>query len=264
MSQNASTNSESLKTSVAAHLRRVSTFEQQGMYEEAIETLKKVIDLAPDNAKHCIRLARLYHAQRKFEPAIAAMQKAIDLDPRNTGAQESLLQIYLEIGRYDEAIDSGKKFLRRYPRNLYARDILGVAYLQKGQIDEAMHVTNELINLDPMDAGNHFKKAVLFQQKGDFARAMQEFLRVLDMDPEGELAEESREAVAMLDSHQLRQIVVLAAEDPVFRAKIIRDSQSAIAERGFTLSETGMLSLNHIAFDSLQGEPDQPQQKYYN
>jgi len=160
------------RASAAACVRRANAFEAKGLYDQAVESIKKAIELAPENPNHRIHLANLYRAQRKFRSAIAAMRRAVELDPRNTVAQESLLQIYLEVGRYDDAIADGKKLLRRYPRNLYVRDILGVAYLKKGLLDEALSVTDELIKLDPMDATNHFKKAVLFQQKGDFMRSM--------------------------------------------------------------------------------------------
>jgi len=199
---------------VAAYLRRVSALEQRGQYEEAIESLKKVIDLAPTNARYRVRLANLYHAQRRIEHAIKAMRQAIELDPRNASSYETLLQFYIEVGRYDEAISFGRELLRRFPRNLYARDILGVAYLQKG----------------------------------DLARSIAEFIQVVEMDPDGQLSANAREAIIALDGYQLLQIVTLAAEDPLFRAKLCRDPEDAIRERWFNLSCTGMVALRQIEF----------------
>jgi tetratricopeptide (TPR) repeat protein len=266
MDKNQAINNRTKSTAMreAAHLRRAQLLERNGRYEEAIESLRKAIALAPENARHVIRLANLYRAQKKLEPAIEAMKQAIELDPRNPGARESLLQIYLELGRYDEAISEGKTLIKRHPRNLYARDILGVAYLQMGLIDKALHVTNEMIHLDPMDAANHFKKAVLYQQKGEISKAIQEFSRVLDMDPEGEMAEDAREAVASLDGYQLRQVVTLAVEDPIFRTKLMRDPESAVVERGFMLSYSGILALRQLDMDNLPSIEPGLQNRYYS
>jgi tetratricopeptide (TPR) repeat protein len=263
-SQECDVKSRSTASREAAHIRRARALEQRGQYDEAIESLQKAIALAPQNPKHVIRLANLYKAQHKLEPAIEAMKKAIEIDPRNPGARESLLQIYLESGRYDEAITESKVLLKRHPRNLYARDILGVVYLQTGHIDKALQVTNELIHLDPMDPSNHFKKAVLYQQKGEIGKAVQEFSRVLEMDPDGEMAEEAREAVTALDSYQLRQVVTLAVEDPIFRAKLGRDPESAVLEKGFLLSYSGVMALKQIDLGKLPLIEQGLQNRYYS
>lgn len=247
----------------AAYLRRVTALEQAGLYDEAIRTLEKAIALSPGKASYCVRLAELYRSQRKIELAVEAMKRAIELDPRNPSPQEALLQMYVEAGWFDEAIRESKGVLKQHPRNLFARNVLGVAYLQKGLIDKALEVTTELVHLDPTDAVNHFKKGVLFQQKGDCARAIEEFGRVIDLEPEGEISEEAREAVAALDSYQLRQIATLAVEDRLFLAKLLRDPELAVTERGFVLSFSGILALRQIDFDSLSNLGQDPQRYYH-
>lgn len=247
----------------AAFLRRVASLERQGMYDEAIQVLKQVMALAPNNPVHCVRLAELYRAQRKMAPAIQAMKQAIELDPCNPTPQEALLQMYVEVGEFDEAINGSKWLLKRHPRNVFALDVLGLAYLQKGLLDEALKVTTKLVHIDPLDSANHFKKAVLFQQKGDCARAIEEFTRVIEMDPEGEMSDDAREALAALDSYQLRQITTLAAEDRLFRAKLLRDPELAVQERGFVLSYAGMLALRQIDFSSISSSV-QDQHRYYH
>jgi tetratricopeptide (TPR) repeat protein len=253
----------SVASKEAAYLRRVTTLEQQGLFDEAVQTLEKVIELAPSKASHCVKLSELYRAQRKLEPAIQAIKRAIELDPCDQTAFEALLQMYLESGRIDEAIGESKRVLKMHPRNIFARDVLGVAYFQKGYLDKALVVTTELIHLDPMDAANHFKKAVLFQQKGDVVRATEEFSRVIDLDVDGDISEAAREAIAVLDGYQLRQIATLATEDSLFLTKLLRDPESAVIERGFMLSLSGMMGLKQIDFETLPKQPRDPQRYYH-
>lgn len=241
-------------------MKRANSLAEQGLYDEAIENIKKAIAICPLEPKCTVQLANLYRAQNKMGQAIEAMKKAVDLDPMDSTTQEQLLQTLIELERYDEAISMSKKVLKRFPKSLYARDVLGIAYLQLGRIDDALRITNELIQLAPGDPAHHFKKAVLLQQKGEIAQAMAAFLRALEMDPEGEMADDAREAIAALDSYQLRQILTMAVEDRVFRTKLVMDPESASMERGFLLSGSGISMLRHIDLESL---PSDAQYRYY-
>ena len=108
-----------------------------------------------------------------------------------------------------------------------------------------------MVHLSPLDPAHHFKKAVLFQQKGMIGSAIQEFIRVLELEPEDEMANDAREAIEALDGHQMRQILMLATEDMVFRAKLRRGAENATRERGFALSFAGIAALQNVDFDSL-------------
>jgi hypothetical protein len=49
----------------------------------------------------------------------------------------------------------------------------------------------------------------------------------------------------------MRQIILLATEDPVFRVRLRRDAVSAAGDRGFHLSEAGFSALQSIDMDGL-------------
>ena len=246
---------------VSRLLRQASSCIRQGSYDDAIGFIKQAMEIRPNDPQCCMQLASAYRAQNKLGLAIGAMKKAVELDPGNSSIYEKLLQALVEMERYDEAITAGKKMLKQSPKSLYARDVLSVAYLHKGKIDKAMQITNELIRLAPADPLHHFKKAVLLQQKGEIALAMEVFARTLEMDPEGEMADDAREAIAALDSYQLRQILTLAIEDTVFRVKLALDPESASRERGFMLSSGGLMMLRQMDIDSL---PQEAQNMYYH
>lgn len=196
----------------------------------------------------------------RLEEAVSTLEQLTQADPSNRSVSAQLVQLYLDLGRYDKVIDTGKKIIARAPREVRVRDLMGVAYLQMGMLDKALQVTNELVHLDPSDPGNHFKRAILFQQKGEIAQAMREFVRVVELDYDGEMAEEAHDAINWLDSYQIRQIVALATEDGLFRAKLARDADGASTERGFFLSDAGKMALRQIDFERLSepGDWDRP------
>lgn len=241
--------------------RRANDLAQQGMYDEAIANLKEAIAICPQDPRYAVRLADIYRAQRRMGPAIEAMRQAVELDPLNRSVHEQLLKTLLETGRYDEAIDFSHRLIARSPKNVFARDILGIAYLQQGMIDNALKVTDELIRLDPTDACHYFKKAVLLQQKGQIARAMETFTKSLELDPEGEMADDAREAIAALDSYQLRQVLTVAVDDAVFRTKLALDAEAALRERGFRLSVGGLTTLRQIDLDEM---PHDSHSRFYH
>lgn len=242
-------------------MKRATSLAENGRYDEAIANLREAMTICPHDPRCSVQLANIYRAQNRIGLAVEAMHRAVELDPANSTVHEQLLQTLIELGRYDEAIEISRSLLRQFPKNLYARDVLGIAYLQQGKIDKALAVTDELIRLAPSDAAHHFKKAVLLQQKGEISQSMAAFTRALDMDPNGEMADDAREAIAALDSYQLRQILTIAVEDAVFRAKLMLDAESAALEKGFLLSSSGVAALRQLNLESLPGDT---QNRYYH
>lgn len=241
----------SARRRLSTSLRRATSLAQKGFVDEAALLVENTLSIEPENPKSLLQLAGLRRTQGRLDDAIDLARRALEVRKRDISTQQLLLQLYLEAGRYQKVIDYGKTMIRMSPRNLYARDVMGVAYLQLGMLDKALQVTNELVHLDPTDASNHFKRAVLFQQKGELGKAIREFDRVVDLDPEAEIADEAREAISWLDTFQIRQIVGLAMEDGLFRAKLVRDAEQAATERGFFLSVGGMSALKHLDLEGL-------------
>lgn len=246
------------------YLAEAANLEEQGLFEEAIAKLERAARVSTDKVPIYREIADLCRSQRLMEDAIAALRKAIRLKPNDVQAREALLEILLELGRYDDTINEARELLKISPRSLLARDVLSIAYIQKGMLDKALQVTNELIKLDPTSPINHFKKAVLYQQKGDIGNAIYEFSRVVEMEPDGEIARDAQQAIDTLDSYQLRSIVMLAVEDYIFRAKLIRDPEAAARERGYHLSVSGFSALRQIQFDELPEIYDEWKHTFYH
>ena len=246
------------------HLSKADDYERQGLYMRAIKELEKALRVASDRSGIYRRLAELCRRQHMLDQAITVLKKAIKLDQNDVQARELLLECLLEIGRYDEVIHESKEMIKHHRRSLTARDALSLAYLQKGMLEKALQVINEMISLDPLSPAYHFKKAVLYQQKGDIGNAIHEFTRVLEMQPDPEMAQDAERALENLDAYQLRRIIMLAVEDYIFRAKLIRDPVAATLERGYYLSEAGFATLKQIQFDRLPEIYAEWKQRYYH
>jgi tetratricopeptide (TPR) repeat protein len=245
-------------------LRRADTLIARGQVDKAIAHLRKLIAEIPDSTRGHLRIASLLHEKRQSYEALDILRSVIHRSPDTASAREVLSEICLEVGRPDEAIEHSRALLRITPRSLFARDVLSAAYLQCGKLNESLRVIQEMIYLDPLDATHHFKKGVLLQQKGLISGATESFLRVLQMDPDSEAADESRAALEMLDSCQIRQIITLAVEDIPFRLRLRQNPEDAVAGKGYLLTANGLAALTQMHFDELPSSPPGWQQYYYH
>jgi tetratricopeptide (TPR) repeat protein len=236
-------------------LRRARRLEQRGQLVEAISSLERAMDLGAEPYDCYLRQARLYQSLGRWGDAVSTVEKAIERKPNRVGARETMVALLLQSRDFRRAILAGKDLLRIAPRHVAVRDALGVAYLEIGDLDAALRVTNELIRLDPSDPHHRFKKAILCRQKGEMRMAVAELQRVLDMTDDPALADTVRQAMDQIDLTQLHTILLLAADDPVFRTKVLSDPERAITERGFGLSDWGIRRLAEIASDDLDTYP---------
>lgn len=237
-------------------LRRAEEQAEQGDFQQAIITLESAIAAGADAYELRLRIAELYRNLQDWNAALMAAETARALAPGRLRAYEALMTIALESGDCPRAVTACNSLIKLSPRHLLAHNALGAAYIQMGEVDAAMRVTNTLIRLDPETPAHHFKKALLCQHKGEIALAVHEFSETIRLDGDGPHAEAAREALETLDVYQLNQIITLAIEDRVFRAKLEREPLETVVGRGFALSEMGSQILLEILCQPLPEFPD--------
>jgi tetratricopeptide (TPR) repeat protein len=235
-----------------AYIELAGALQLAGRHAEALEALQRAVEVNPDNMEYLLRaISRLREAGLQ-DAALQSLEWAASVCP-DPAVRLALGECYLDLDRNREAMEACHQVLRARPRDIRALDLLQTAYLKEGEIAQALRIAYRLALLCPHDPMNFFRKAVLFQQLGDTRNAIDNYLRVVDMEQglESELARRSQEAVEMLDGLQLRQLLMLAADDPLFRAKLRRDPQGAAAERGFYLSDAGIAALRQVELERL-------------
>src|SRR5205085_10236134 len=152
--------------------------------------------------------------------AVRVLRRGRQIRPADPQMLESMAEMMLEIGETPAAIEYAQQLLRVVPKSLPARDVLGVAYLQQGRVNEALRMADQMVTISPLDPGHHFKKAVLFQQQSMVREAVREFVQVLNLAPDSEMANEALMAIECLDNQLMRQVIMLAAEDALFRTQL--------------------------------------------
>ncbi len=133
----------------------LSTFEQKGMDSEALDLLKKMVELDPSNLGIRLRLAALYRKLGYTDDALALYsdicsrfveagnaRKAEDIfldlyreSPEDPKVLRGLMDLYRAMGEKEKFITYGTMLLRNHIRS--------------GELEEASQVSKEILEMDP-------------------------------------------------------------------------------------------------------------------
>jgi len=157
-------------------------YNRSGDYDKAIESFKKGLSIAPDNAQLYNNLGQAYLYKGMFDYAELNIKKAIEIWPDFSEAHSSLGTLYKNKGLLDESLEEYRKAVALRPDspdfhlnlgNAYARkgqfpsaleefkkslsfikkpeyyDSLGVTYMKMGKRDDAIEAWEEALKIDP-------------------------------------------------------------------------------------------------------------------
>jgi tetratricopeptide (TPR) repeat protein len=147
---------------------RGSTFEREKRYNEAEEQFKKVLASDPDHASALNYLGYMLADQNmKLEEALEYIKRAVDLDPANGAYLDSLGWAYFRLGKYELAEDNLLKASQKINTDPTVHDHLGDLYQKTGRLklaathwERALSEWNRTIaaEVDPADAVRVQKK----------------------------------------------------------------------------------------------------------
>ena len=132
---------------VACMIFMALSYEDSGCVQEAIETYKKVLKLAPRNATANNNIAMLYSFKEDLKSAFEYYEKAIESNPVYEQAYLNRAQLYLENYRPDEAISDAEKVLDINNDSEEATLLLLVAYNLKRDEKNAKRYYNKALDL---------------------------------------------------------------------------------------------------------------------
>ena len=96
-------------------------FFRKEKYQEAVDSLKKLIEKDSENARYNAMLGGVFLKMGRYEEALREVQKALDLDPENAQLHFSLGLTLQAMGRYEEARKEMQRALDLDPENAQYR-----------------------------------------------------------------------------------------------------------------------------------------------
>ena len=139
--------------------------------DEAIATLKRVLELDPLDAEAWYWLGYAYRATRRFPDEKAALTRSLEIAPLNSGAQSFLAELELDAGHTQEALAMWNAIKPdEDPFRLYGR-VLALEAL--GRHDESQAELARLVKLDGDE--NPTFVGCTYARLGDVSRAIDFF-----------------------------------------------------------------------------------------
>lgn len=195
-----------------AHRWLAVASQQRGDHSDALRSIERAIELAPENDALQLVRANLLIAGRQWEEANAALNRASDLNPNQLGAYLMQAQLALGRGDLDEAERLNRLASRVAPDHPQLAVVEGMLALQRGNVDSGLKRVSAALQQVPDDVQLRYVLGFLYLRKQHWAFAEQAFRGVVDQLPD---ARNLRALIADLINRQGRPAEAAAELAPL-------------------------------------------------
>jgi tetratricopeptide (TPR) repeat protein len=157
-------------------------YQGTGRAGEAIEELRRVQTLQPNNDDAHRVLGDLLFSQGQREEGLAEMQRAIDLHPEYGENYRVLGRSYFQLGRYAEALRAFTRVTELQPDNPRGFQGLGAAHQAEGENALALDSYRRAVAIRP-DSRSLFNMGTLLMVQGRHQEAAAAFEDALRLEP---------------------------------------------------------------------------------
>jgi tetratricopeptide (TPR) repeat protein len=184
-----------------AHRWLAAASQLHGDHSDALRSIDRAIELAPeDDALQLVR-ANLLIAGRQWEEANAALSKASVLNPNQLGAYLTQAQLALSRGDLDEAERLNRLASRVAPDHPQLAVVEGMLALQRGNAEDGLKRVSAALQQAPDSVQLRYVLGFLYMRKEHWAFAEQAFRSVVEKIPD---ARNLHVLISELLSHQGR------------------------------------------------------------
>ncbi|HTU46698.1 MAG TPA: tetratricopeptide repeat protein [Bryobacteraceae bacterium] len=131
------------------HFTLGSVYTATGKNAEAVEELKRALELEPNSDNGYLRLGRAYLATGQSEAALSALRKAVDLNPYYWYNHDQLGLAYYRMGRNTRALAEFKNAADLDPSNGKEYNRIGATYWRMGRLQDSIEQFKKVIKLEP-------------------------------------------------------------------------------------------------------------------
>jgi tetratricopeptide (TPR) repeat protein len=155
---------------------------QQSQYEKAIQTLRNMVDDAPDSLSYLLKLAEayLYNGQPRMTLDRLNYFRMEGGDSPQVDRLRGLA--YLAQKDYQKAVDYLEKYVSIKKPDFRVLKALGIAYINTGELERGMSNLNAALTQEPNDPGLYLYRAEYFIAKDKLANAMDQYNYGLQLD----------------------------------------------------------------------------------
>lgn len=149
-------------------------YENPDTHAEAVQELKKALDLKPESVRERINYGLALLRAGKTDAGIAELLKAQKQDASIPHTWFNLGIQYKHAGDYDKSLEQLRGMARLVPNDAVTHYNIAAVLRSKGDLDGARTEFLKAEELDPDLAGPHFQLFTLYQRAGDRESAAKE------------------------------------------------------------------------------------------
>jgi serine/threonine protein kinase/tetratricopeptide (TPR) repeat protein/TolB-like protein len=167
------------------HLSLGSAYLVTGKYVEAVEEMKRAVELAPDSDEAYRRLASAYMRSGRKDEAIETYQKAIQAGPYYWRNYNALGNAFYDLGDYEKALLGYRRIIELAPEISIGPENVGGVYFGQGKFKEAIPYFQKALTITPNpDLYSNIGTAYFYL--GRYAESVPMFEKAVAMKPNEE------------------------------------------------------------------------------
>jgi tetratricopeptide (TPR) repeat protein len=146
-------------------------------FPQAIEHLKKALEIEPNYSNACNLLGYAYRQTQDYANAEKAFQKYIQLIPNDPNPYDSYAELLLKMGRFDDSVAQYRKALEIEPSFLNAHQGIAMDLLYSGKPKEAAAELDRITEKARNDGERRtalFGHSIVAIDGGQWAKALEE------------------------------------------------------------------------------------------
>ena len=182
-------------------------YEQGQQIQDAVESFEKSIARNPKNADAYEHLGQNLNVQNRFLEAVTAFKKATGLDPSRARLWAQIADSQQQAGDLDGAIASYQKSLAQDSNQPGVWSRLGIAYKDRGCTgckNRAIEALKRAELVDPKDWVAHHELGYLYKDDGRRAEAIAQFRKYLNLRPDAGDIETVKDDIYFLQEESRR------------------------------------------------------------
>ena len=165
----------------AAHFERAVVLSELGRGDEAIEALRRTVELRPEHADAWRMLADHLLATGDTTASDAAYVRHVQCSTRNPALQQAAAAMLRnDIPAAERTL---KGYLKQSPTDVAAIRMLAEVAIRLNRLDDAMHLLERCLELAPGFSAARYNYAVLLHRRNDAAGSLREIEALLQLDP---------------------------------------------------------------------------------
>ncbi len=166
-----------------AHLNLGAALRRLNRPQEALQHLRRALELEPDFAEAHASLGMLMASTGDYQKAAESFGKATRLDGNDVEYRINLAVAWMHLDRLNDALEQLRQAVRIRPASAVAHTYLSEVLGQLGRFDEACSELKTALELDPSATKLWFRLGELAEHQGDIATALDSFQRALELAP---------------------------------------------------------------------------------